>query len=147
MSITTTIRSGSDTRLLGGLQHREAVAGSDASETTGIAEGEIIWSPSGMTTVRASLTRGIEDAAQSGLFSYTYTSAQVTLDYEYARNILLNLSAGVRDATFNQTGGHSGRTGVRRRRHLADQSDITSWPDLRFRGRAKHAYFARDGGR
>jgi hypothetical protein len=95
-------------RLLGGLQHREAVAGSDASETTGIAEGEIIWSPSGMTTVRASLTRGIEDAAQSGLFSYTYTSAQVTLDYEYARDILLTLSAGARDATFNQTGGHQG---------------------------------------
>jgi hypothetical protein len=68
-------------RVLGGLQYRAAEADTVASETTGIAEAEITWSPSGMTTVRANVTRGIEDAAQTGLSSYTYTSAQLTLDH------------------------------------------------------------------
>jgi hypothetical protein len=90
-------------RLLAGLQYRDATA--VAAETTGIAEAEIIWSPSGLTTVHASVVRGIEDAAQTGLSSYTYTSAQVTLDHEVTRDILLNASAGTRLATFSHTGG------------------------------------------
>ena len=89
-------------RVLGGVEYRQAVV---ASETTGIAEAEVTWVPSGLTTVRATVTRGIEDAAQTGLSSFTYTSAQVTLDHEYFRNVLLNASATVRQATFNQTGG------------------------------------------
>jgi hypothetical protein len=92
-------------RLLGGLQYRDAASPLVESATTGIAGAEIIWSPTGLTTVRASATRGIEDAAQTGQSSYTYTSAQVTVDHELAREILLTASGGVRQATFNQTGG------------------------------------------
>ena len=92
-------------RLLGGLQYRQPAAAAIASQTAGIAEAEIVWSPSGMTTVRASLTRGIEDAAQSGFSSFTYTSAALTLDHELRRNVLLSASAGIRHARFNQTGG------------------------------------------
>jgi hypothetical protein len=89
-------------RLLGGVEYRQAVV---ASETTGIAEVEVTWVPSGLTTVRATATRGVEDAAQTGLSSYTYTSARLTVDHEYQRNVLLNASATVRQATFNQSGG------------------------------------------
>lgn len=92
-------------RLLGGLEYRQAAATSIASQTTGIAEAGVTWSPTGMTTVRATLSRGIEDAAQTGLSSFTYTSAQVTVDHEYLRNVLLNAAATVRQASFNQTGG------------------------------------------
>jgi len=92
-------------RLLGGVEYRQAAAASTASQTTGIAEAEITWSPSGMTTLRASVFRGIEDAAQTGLSSYTYTSAQLRADHELLRNVLLTASATVRQATFNQTGG------------------------------------------
>ena len=92
-------------RLLGGVDYRQAASSLVASETTGIAEAEITWSPTGMTTLRASASRGVEDAAQTGLSSYTYTSARLTVDHEYLRNILLNASATVRQASFNQTGG------------------------------------------
>jgi len=92
-------------RLLGGVEYRAPASPLIAPQTTAIAEAEVTWSPSGMTTVRATATRGIEDAAQSGLSSYTYTTARVTLDHEYSRDILLNASAGVRQARFNQTGG------------------------------------------
>ena len=92
-------------RLLGGVEYRQAAAASVASQTTGIAEAEITWSPTGMTTVRAAASRGIEDAAQTGLSSFTYTSVQLTVDHELFRNVLLNASATVRQASFNQTGG------------------------------------------
>jgi hypothetical protein len=89
-------------RVLGGVEYRQAVV---ASETTGLAEAEVTWIPSGLTTLRATVTRGIEDAAQTGLSSYTYTSAWVTLDHEYLRNVLLNASATFRYATYYQSGG------------------------------------------
>jgi hypothetical protein len=92
-------------RLLGGVEYRQAAASSIASQTTGIAEAEITWSPTGMTTLRASAFRGVEDAAQTGLSSYTYTSAQLRADHELLRNVVLTASATVRQATFNQTGG------------------------------------------
>jgi hypothetical protein len=87
------------------VQYRQAASSAIASQTAGIAEAEVTWSPTGMTTLRAIASRGIEDAAQSGLSSFTYTSAQLTVDHEYLRNVLLNASATVRQATFNQTGG------------------------------------------
>jgi hypothetical protein len=92
-------------RLLGGVEYRQAASASIGSQTNGIAEGEITWSPSGMTTVRATATRGVEDAAQTGLSTYTYSSAQVTIDHELLRNVLVNGSATVRQASFNHTGG------------------------------------------
>jgi hypothetical protein len=89
-------------RLLGGIESRDAVT---ASETTGIVEGEVIWSPTGMTTVRATATRGIADAAQTGLASFTYTAGRLAVDHELFRNVLLNASLTVRHATFNPSGG------------------------------------------
>jgi hypothetical protein len=92
-------------RLLGGVQYREAAAQTIGSEAAGIAEAEVTWTPTGMTTLRAIASRGIEDAAQTGLSSYTYSSAQLVVDHEYLRNVLLTASATVRQASFNQTGG------------------------------------------
>lgn len=92
-------------RVLGGLEYRAAASTAIASQTTPIAEAEVTWSPSGLNTITGSVNRGIEDAAQTGLSSYTYTSVQLRLDHEYSRNVLLDASATVRQASFNQTGG------------------------------------------
>jgi hypothetical protein len=74
-----------------------------------IAEAAVIWSPSGLTTVTASLTRGIEDAAQEGIVGYTYTGARVVLDHEYLRNVLLQAYAGAQHDDYLQGGGHDSR--------------------------------------
>ncbi len=92
-------------RLLGGVQYRQAAAATIGSTAAGIAEAEVTWTPTGMTTLRAIASRGIEDAAQTGFSSYTYSSAQLVVDHEYLRNVLLTASATVRQASFNQTGG------------------------------------------
>src|SRR6185312_14745730 len=58
-------------RLLGGVEHRQPASPAIKPQATGIMEAEITWSPSGMTTLRAAATRGIADAAQTGLSSFT----------------------------------------------------------------------------
>jgi hypothetical protein len=70
-----------------------------------IAEGEASWSPSGLTTISASITRSIEDAAQEGVAGYTYTAARLSVNHEYLRNLLLNASAGAQRADFLQGSG------------------------------------------
>ncbi len=93
-------------RLLGGVEYRQAAAGTTASQTAGIAEAEVTWSPTGMTTLRASAFRGIEDAPRRSTCPVTPTppprcGARIWL----LRNVVLTASATVRQATFDQTGG------------------------------------------
>ena len=92
-------------RMLAGLAYRVPASPAVQPEATGIAEAEIIWSPSGLTTLRGSVMRGMEDAAQTGLFSYTYSSAGVRVDHEFAHDILLDGSITLRHASFHHTGG------------------------------------------
>jgi hypothetical protein len=92
-------------RVLGGAEFRRPASAAFATQTAGIAEAEVIWSPSGMTTIRAALDRGVADAAQMGLSSFTYTSATLTIDHELFRNLLLNASVTAREAEYEQSGG------------------------------------------
>jgi hypothetical protein len=98
--------------ILGGVEYRQPASSAIAPQTAGIAEAEVVWSPSGMTTVRFTANRGIEDAAQTGLSSFTYTSAEWRVDHELTRAVLLDVSAIARQATFNQTGGQQFGVGL-----------------------------------
>jgi hypothetical protein len=91
-------------RLLLGWEHRQFAESTYHSHDAPMAEGELIWSPTGMTTVTGTLTRSIEDAAQEGVSGYTYTAAALTIDHEYARNILLQVKGGLQRADFLQGG-------------------------------------------
>ena len=48
----------------------------------------------------AKLTRSIEDAAQEGVAGYTYTGAKLTVDYEWRRDVLLQVSGGAQRASL-----------------------------------------------
>ena len=61
-----------------------------------------------MTTLTATVTRSIEDAAQEGIAGYTYSRARVVIDHEYLRNVLLQASASVQYANYLPAGGHAG---------------------------------------
>jgi hypothetical protein len=76
-------------RLLAGYERRGFADGAYRAHGAAVAEAEAIFTPGGMTTVTASLLRGIEDAAQEGVAGFTYTGAKLTLDYEWRRNLLL----------------------------------------------------------
>ena len=92
-------------RLLVGWEERNFAASTYSTHNAPVAEAEVIWSPSGMTTVTAQLTRSIEDATQEGVSGYTYTATKLTLDHEYRRNILLQVTGGVQRADYLQGGG------------------------------------------
>jgi hypothetical protein len=91
-------------RFLLGAEHREFAAAAFHARTAAIAEGEITWMPTGMTTVTAAVTRSMEDAAQEGVAGFTYTTAKLTLDHELRRDLLLHASAGLQHADFLQGG-------------------------------------------
>ncbi len=92
-------------RLLLGWEIRDFAAAQYATHSAPIAEAGLIWTPNGLTTVTATLTQSIEDAAQEGTAGYTYTTAKLRLDHEYLRNVLLHASAGAQRAVFTQGGG------------------------------------------
>ena len=92
-------------RLLLGWEERQYSASVYRAQGAPVAEGELIWVPNGMTTVTGLLTRSIEDAAQEGVVGYTYTAASVTIDHEYARDILLQATGGLQQADFMQGAG------------------------------------------
>ncbi len=87
-------------RLLLGWEQRQFAASAYHAHGAPVAEGELIWAPSGMTTVTGTLTRSIEDAAQEGVVGYTYTAASLTVDHEYARDILLQATGGAQQADW-----------------------------------------------
>ena len=92
-------------RLLLGWEQRQFAASAYRAHDAPVAEGQLIWSPSGLLTLTATLTRSIEDAAQEGVAGYTYTAAKLTIEHEYCRDILLQASAGMQQADFLQGGG------------------------------------------
>jgi len=81
-----------------------------------LTEAEVIWTPSGLTTVRGGISRGIEDSAQEGVAGFTYTSVRLTIDHEYLRDVVVSASLGARRAVFLGAGGtqtgFSGGAGV-----------------------------------
>jgi hypothetical protein len=95
-------------RVLVGWEIRAFAASQYSTHQAPIAEAAVTWNPSGMTTLTATLTRSIEDAAQEGIAGYTYTSGRLVLDHEARRNLLLQASASLQYADYLQGGGHSG---------------------------------------
>ena len=91
-------------RLLLGAEHRAFAAAAYPARTAAIAEGEVAWLPTGLTTVTASLTRSVEDAAQQGTAGFTQTTAKLTVDHELQRDLLLHAYAGLQHADFLQGG-------------------------------------------
>ncbi len=92
-------------RLLLGWETRAFAAPQYRTHSGPIVAAEVSFSPDGMTTLTAALSRRIEDAAQEGVAGYTATSARLALDQEMRRNLLLHASAALTQAAFLQGGG------------------------------------------
>jgi hypothetical protein len=92
-------------RLLVGVESRQFSAAAYRAHSGLTAEAEVIWTPTAMTTIRAGLLRGIEDAAQEGIAGFTHSAARLRVDHELGRDILLHATIGLRQAAFLQGGG------------------------------------------
>ncbi len=92
-------------RALAGLQRRAFADPTLAPVTGPMAEASLTWTPSGLTTVTATLSRRIEDAAELSTVSYTFTGARLAVDHELFRNLLLAGSLDLQQAEYQQRGG------------------------------------------
>ncbi len=97
-------------RLLVGGEAREFASKRYRSQNTLIAEAGVGWSPSGMTTVNATVSRETGDAEQEGVSGLVYTTARLTIDHEYLRDLLFRASLGLQRADFFQGGYQVGTT-------------------------------------
>jgi hypothetical protein len=98
-------------RLLIGGEARQFTSPLNRPQNTLIAEAGVGWSPSGMTSVSATISRETGDAEQEGVSGLIYTSARLTIDHEYLRNLLFHASFALQNAAFFQ-GGHQSGTSV-----------------------------------
>jgi hypothetical protein len=88
-----------------GFEQREYSSPLYAGQGTPVGDGELIWTPTELTTITLSAARAIENAANATTVGFTYTTAKLVVDHEYKRNILLQGYADVQSAAYEQNGG------------------------------------------
>ena len=91
-------------RLLGGVELRTFDSRTYKSHTAPIVQADVVWTATTLTTVTGRVARAIEDASDESQIGYTDTQAQLTVDHEYARNLLLQGRLAVDHADYLQGG-------------------------------------------
>ena len=71
-----------------------------AQQTSPVAQGVLIWAPSGLTTITGKLSRSIETSVGQTTSGVTVTQGLLTVDHEYQRNILLQGRFGAVNTDF-----------------------------------------------
>jgi hypothetical protein len=97
-------------RVLIGGEAREFASPRYRQQNTLIAEAGVRWQPSGLTTVAATIGRETQDAAQEGVSGLVYSSARLTIDHEYLRDLVFRASVGLQKADFFGGGHQIGTT-------------------------------------
>ena len=100
-------------RVLGGVETRQFVSAAYASRTTPVGTASLIWTPTGLTTVTATLSRSIEDPSQEDTGGIVFSRAQLDVDHELMRDVILRGRIGVQAGEFlqlrsNQTNVYAG---------------------------------------
>ncbi len=92
-------------RALAGYQTRQ-YAGSAFRPLSGpTLEANIIWQPTGLTSVTGSALHTIADASLTDSVSYTLSQIRLTIDHELRRNFLLQVRAEADSAVYPQNAG------------------------------------------
>jgi len=93
--------------ILLGAQSRFFADSTLATRIEPVADAQLHWQPTGLTGATLRLTRSIEDAARPGQASATISRARLTVEHEYARDLIFQLTGGAQLAEYDQ-----GRTGI-----------------------------------
>ena len=87
-------------RALAGYQQRFFIGNSVSNQGAPIGEFDVIWNPTGLTTVTGAYSRTIEDATTDTVTGYTFDNLSVIVDHELYRNILLQANATLQSANY-----------------------------------------------
>ena len=80
-------------RLLAGYESRSFSSSQLKTIQAPVVEAEVIWNPTGLTTVTATASRRIQDSADEATVGVTSTNLGLRVDHELQRNVLLRASA------------------------------------------------------
>jgi hypothetical protein len=94
-------------RLLAGFQSRQFASSAYKTLSGPTVEANVVYQPTDLTTVTASLLHGIEDAALPNVSSFTLTQARIAVDHELRRNVLLGAAVQIDQAVYPQNAGQA----------------------------------------
>ncbi len=94
-------------RLLAGVQFRHYQSAIYADHLAPIAQADVIWTPTGLTTVSGSVRREIEDSQSEATVGFNFTRTSLTVDHELRRNVLLQARGSFLAAEYFDGGGSS----------------------------------------
>ncbi len=92
-------------RVLVGAEQRNFSASQYESHTAPVIAGSVVWTPTGLTTVTGLVSRSIEAPNAEGNSGFTFSNANIVVDHELYRNILLQGRAGFQYLQYLQGGG------------------------------------------
>ena len=94
-------------RLLAGGEFRQYQSPIYGNHTAPVLQADVIWTPTGLTTVTGFVRREIEDPQSEVTSGYNYTTVSLTVDHELKRNILLQGRGSFQAGDFFNGGGSS----------------------------------------
>ncbi len=104
-------------RALAGYQERFFNGNQYGNKGEPIGEADVIWNPTGLTTVTARYARTVEDATTDTVTGYTYDRLNLIVDHELFRDLLLQGNGQFENAAYEgsnlvqkQYGGGVGAT-------------------------------------
>lgn len=95
-------------RVLVGYEGRSFVSSQYKSIQGPIAEAAVIWSPTGLTTVTAQLSRHIQDSSDDTTAAVTETGVRLQVDHELQRDVLLQGYVGLYEDEYVKGIGNQG---------------------------------------
>ncbi len=90
-------------RALAGYQLRSYRSSLYSNIQSPITEVEVGWLPTRLTNVSLAIRTGIEDSAIESVVGYTFTSAKISVEHEYQRNIILGAYGQIQNANYPST--------------------------------------------
>jgi hypothetical protein len=96
--------------LLVGVQRTDFAASQYGSYTAPIISAQVVYTPTGVLTLTGAASRSIQDTNTTASNGYVLSQANLIIDYELLRNVLLEGRAGFQYASYIQGGAQSDET-------------------------------------
>jgi hypothetical protein len=96
--------------LLAGVERTAFAAAQYGTYTAPIISADVIYTPTGVLTITGSATRSIEDTSTTASEGYVLSQANLVVDYELLRNVLLEGRTGFQYASYIHGSAQSNET-------------------------------------